>query len=123
MTTLQIDLYCDGACAGNPGPGGYAYTLIAWDSSTDKALKTLHGSGYHLDTTNNQMELIAATEGLKALTRASTLQVISDSQYVIRGMNEWVTSWAANNWQNKRHRAIENKDLWIDLQTAAHSHT
>ncbi|MEO8391540.1 MAG: ribonuclease H [Chloroflexota bacterium] len=123
MTSPQIDLYADGACSGNPGPGGYAFSLIAWDTTTDKALKTLHGSGQALDTTNNRMELVAALEGLKALSKPATLTVISDSQYLIKGMSEWITTWQANHWRNAKQKPIENQDLWMELIAAAQPHT
>ena len=123
MSPLQIDLYCDDAGSGNPGPGGYAYTLIAWDTQTEKALKTLHGSGYQLAATNNQMELTAAAEGLKALSKLATRQVISDSHYLIRGMSEWDPKWQANPWRTAKHGSVENKDLWMDLLRAAQPHT
>ena len=123
MPTLQIDLYCDGACSGNPGPGGYASTLIAWNPDTDEALKTLHNSGLNLATTHNQMELTAALEGLKALTKPATLQVVSDSQYLIKGMTEWTATWQSNGWRNSKKQAVENQDLWKALLEVAQPHT
>lgn len=120
---LQIDLYCDGACSGNPGPGGFAYTLIAWNPNTNEALKTRHGNGYDLHTTNNRMELQAAIAGLNALSKPCALRVISDSQYLVKGMTEWIHNWQAKDWRTARKKPIEHKDLWIELLDAAQTHT
>ena len=91
-----VELYTDGACSGNPGPGGWAYIL------RDKATKKERvDSGGKRDTTNNQMEMIAVIEGLKALKRSCVVELYSDSSYVLQGLNEWMKGWKQKGWRRK----------------------
>jgi len=114
----KIIIYCDGACLGNPGPGGYAALLMLADSpSTERVV-----SGLENQTTNNRMELRAAIEGLKALKKKCHVTVYSDSQYVVKGMNEWIKNWQKTGFKNARKQAIANADLWQDLLLASQAH-
>ena len=114
MTQNDYDvvLYTDGACSGNPGPGGWACILIHPATETIKKL----ADGVP-NTTNNRMELTAAIEGLKALKRRSRVKLLSDSEYVVRGMMEWVPGWIRNGWRRGRkgNQPVMNEDLWRTL--------
>ena len=105
----EIDLYTDGACKGNPGNGGWACILKAQDG-TETVL-----SGGMPDTTNNQMELMAAIEGLKALKEPCNVNLTTDSKYVMDGITSWIDNWKKNNWKNAAKKEVKNKDLWIEL--------
>jgi len=104
----HVTIYTDGACQGNPGPGGWAAILV--HKTTEKEL-----SGAVAETTNNRMELQGVIEGLKALKRHCDVEVYSDSQYVVRGVNEWLKGWQRNNWRRADKKPVENQDLWQDL--------
>jgi len=115
-----IALFTDGACSGNPGPGGWAYILR--DGPTKKERE---GSGGEQVTTNNRMELMAVIEGLKALTRSCNVQLYSDSQYVLQGLNSWMAGWKKNGWRRKtgsRYEELKNADLWKILDTLQQKH-
>lgn len=114
----RVSLYTDGACSGNPGPGGWAAILV--HKTTEKEL-----SGAATETTNNRMELQGVIEGLTALKRHCVVDVYSDSQYVVRGATEWLKSWQRNQWRKADKKPVENKDLWekIALQLARHDVT
>ena len=139
MTTslTTFNLYTDGACSGNPGPGGWAFILRpanptgsqnpaqsnqASELNTDENIQVLNAemnkpkptilSGYHLKTTNNRMELTAAIEGLKILKNPCNITLYSDSQYVIKGITEWIKSWIHRNWRKTDNTAVLNTDLW-----------
>ena len=119
----QVILYTDGACKGNPGPGGWAFVLMHPQSG-----KTLEHFGSEPDTTNNRMELLAVIEGLKTLTKPSLVELVSDSKYVLQGLKEWMAKWKQNNWQRKEGRKnmpVKNVDLWqeLDRLTALHELT
>ncbi len=114
-TPDKIDLFTDGACSGNPGPGGWA-AILRWNG-VDKEL-----SGYEKETTNNRMELQAVIEGLRLLKRPCKVTVHTDSKYVMQGMTEWIDSWIKNNWKTASKKPVSNKDLWIDLQKEAANH-
>jgi ribonuclease HI len=114
MTELVI--HTDGACRGNPGPGGWGVLL-----SCNDAWKEL--SGAEPATTNNRMELVAAIMGLSALKRPSTAAVRTDSQYVIKGITEWLPSWKARGWRTADRKAVKNQDLWERLDQLASQHT
>ena len=101
-------LYTDGACLGNPGAGGWASILVF--NNHKKIL-----SGNEADTTNNRMELIAVIKGLSALTRPVNITIITDSRYVMDGINKWIANWKQNNWKTAAKKAVKNKDLWIKL--------
>ena len=108
----QVEIYTDGACRGNPGPGGWAALLIA--GNVRKEL-----SGAEAATTNNRMELMAAISGLEALKRRCAVQLYTDSQYVLQGATEWLTQWKARGWRTASRQAVKNQDLWERLDAAA----
>jgi len=103
-------LYTDGACSGNPGPGGWAYILRHPGSGAEK-----EGSGGEPSTTNNRMELISVIEGLQALDRPCKVDLYSDSQYVIKGLKEWLDGWKKKGWKRGRNDPVMNVDLWKKL--------
>jgi len=117
----DVILFTDGACSGNPGPGGWAYILRHVRSGTEKRL-----SGGQAETTNNRMELMAVIEGLAALKTAPLrVQVLTDSQYVSRGMTEWLPGWLKNNWRRGRKGKageVKNADLWKQLVALCGKH-
>jgi ribonuclease HI len=106
----KVELYTDGACSGNPGPGGWAYILKC--PSTGKETER---SGGEPSTTNNRMELISVIEGLEALKGPSLVDLYSDSQYVCRGLNEWMDDWKAKGWRRGRNARVKNQELWQKL--------
>lgn len=119
MTTSLVQLYCDGACLGNPGPGGWAALLVT------KQNGKLHEKlifGAQQSTTNNQMELQAAIEGLKLLKRACRVEVYSDSQYVVKGMTSWIANWRLNGFKNSQKKPIANQTQWVELYEVSQAH-
>jgi ribonuclease HI len=106
----RVELYTDGACSGNPGPGGWAFILKHAASGRE-----VERSGGDRATTNNRMELTAAIEGLSALTRPSSVDLFSDSQYVLNGLSEWMASWKARGWRTADKKPVKNRDLWERL--------
>ncbi|MBN9229320.1 MAG: ribonuclease HI [Legionella sp. 40-6] len=112
---MNIQIYTDGACKGNPGPGGWG-VLLRYQQHE----KTLYGSEAH--TTNNRMELLAAIKGLEALTRNCTVDLYTDSQYLRQGMNGWLANWKANGWRNAKKEPVKNADLWVRLDELAQNH-
>ncbi len=108
----EVKLYTDGACRGNPGPGGWAALLIA-----GKERKEV--SGAESETTNNRMELMAAIGGLTALKRRCTVQLYTDSRYVQQGFTEWLPQWKARGWRTASREPVKNKDLWEKLDECA----
>lgn len=112
---MKVTIYTDGACKGNPGPGGWA----AWLSCKDQE-KTL--SGAELNTTNNRMELMAALKALEALKRPCEVDLYTDSQYLRTGMSSWLAKWKANGWRTAKKAPIKNQDLWelLDKFTTYH---
>lgn len=115
----KVEIHCDGACLGNPGPGGWAALLVA--TRPGKRHEKLVSGGEPLST-NNRMELTAAIEGIRALKRASEVTLYSDSQYVVRGMNEWIKNWMAKDWKTAARKPVENVDLWQVLAAVASEH-
>lgn len=105
----MINIYTDGACSGNPGPGGWG-VLIIDGSGTDRTLK-----GGEPGTTNNRMELLAAIEALKAFPEQTSLTVHTDSQYVKNGVTTWIASWKRNGWKTASRKPVKNQDLWETL--------
>ncbi|NRB10447.1 MAG: ribonuclease HI [Rickettsiaceae bacterium] len=103
-----IEIYTDGACASNPGPGGWGVLLICGNKKKEIF-------GYSLATTNNQMELQAAIEALKILKKTCKIKLYTDSQYVKKGITEWVHNWQKNNWRKSDNKPIKNADLWQSL--------
>jgi len=112
--------YTDGACSGNPGPGGWGVLLRATEG--DKIVKERELSGGEADTTNNRMELLAAINALETLDRASTLTVVTDSAYVKNGVTTWIHGWKRNGWRTAGKKPVKNVDLWQRLEEAAHRH-
>jgi len=112
--------YTDGACSGNPGPGGWGVLLIAREGDT--IVKTRDLSGGEADTTNNRMELMAAIQALETLSRASTLTIITDSTYVKNGVTGWIHGWKRNGWKTAAKKPVKNADLWQRLDAAQARH-
>ena len=110
-----VEIYTDGACRGNPGPGGWAATL-----SFDDAEKEL--SGAEAMTTNNRMELTAVIRALEALRRPVRAKIYTDSEYVRRGIMEWIRSWKARDWRTADRKPVKNRDLWERLDELAALH-
>ena len=121
MTELYA--YTDGACSGNPGPGGWGVLLQA--KSGNKVVKQRDLSGGEPDTTNNRMELLAAINALEALERASAITIITDSAYVKNGVTSWIHGWKSNGWRTSSKKPVKNADLWqrIDEAQARHDVT
>lgn len=116
----EVTLYTDGACSGNPGPGGWAYILIHPASG-----KTVEGSGGEPVTTNNRMELQAVVEGLQALKRPTHVTLCTDSVYVGKGLSEWMPKWKAAGWrrrENNSWKEVKNVDLWQQLDGLIGAH-
>jgi ribonuclease HI len=111
----QVQLITDGACIGNPGPGGWAYVLRYGEHR-----KEAYGSEPH--TTNNRMELSAAVEGLRALKEPCAVEIVTDSQYLKNGITSWIHNWKRNGWRTSEKRPVINQDLWraLDEQVARH---
>ena len=116
----KLFAYTDGACSGNPGPGGWGVLLIARDG--DSVLKTRELQGGEADTTNNRMELLAAIEALNALERASEITVVTDSAYVKNGVTGWIHGWKRNGWKTSNKKPVKNVDLWQALDAAQTGH-
>ncbi|MEM9351743.1 MAG: ribonuclease HI [Planctomycetota bacterium] len=121
MADPEVHLYTDGACSGNPGPGGWAYLLRHPASG-----KETQASGGEEHTTNNRMELLGVIEGLSALKRATRVELFTDSVYVGKGMSEWMPKWKANGWKRKEGKKlvpVKNEELWrrLDELLATHS--
>ncbi|MEO1661868.1 MAG: ribonuclease HI [Pseudomonadota bacterium] len=115
MVKPDIQIWTDGACSGNPGPGGWGVLLVAGDKR-----KELYGGAP--DTTNNRMELMAAIEALNALKKPSAVTLHTDSTYVKDGLTKWIHGWKRNGWKTAAKKPVKNKDLWQDLETACARH-
>ncbi len=111
----KVEIYTDGACQGNPGPGGWG--LILRYKGVEKEL-----SGFHPSTTNNRMELQAAIEGLKALKRPMEVDLFTDSQYLRDGVTKWLFQWKKNNWRTSNKKPVKNQDLWEQLDELIQHH-
>lgn len=116
----SVAMFCDGSCLGNPGPGGWAALLVVTRDGA-KLEKLVTGNVKH--TTNNRMELSAAIEGLKTLKRPCKVHIVTDSNYVIKGMKEWRHGWVKKGWKNSAGKPVENRDLWEQLIAAVAPHT
>ena len=116
----QIFAYTDGACSGNPGPGGWGVWILARDG--DAVVKERKLSGGEKLTTNNRMELMAAISALEALTRDTELIIVTDSAYVKNGVTEWIHSWKRKNWRTAGGSPVKNVDLWQRLDAAQGRH-
>jgi ribonuclease HI len=111
----KVQLITDGACIGNPGPGGWAYILRHGEHKREA-----FGSEPH--TTNNRMELTAAIKGLAALKLACDVEVVTDSEYVKNGITTWIHGWKRNGWKTSAKKPVVNQDLWEELERAADGH-
>jgi ribonuclease HI len=112
----KVNLYADGACSGNPGPGGWSFILTCGTHESSS-------SGGEKETTNNRMELLAVIRGLKALTKKCQVTIITDSQYVVKAFNEgWLKNWKSKGWRKADKSPVANQDLWIQLSVLADFH-
>ncbi|NLS96182.1 MAG: ribonuclease HI [Planctomycetaceae bacterium] len=119
-TDAEVVLFTDGACSGNPGPGGWAFVLRHPASG-----KEIEQAGGERETTNNRMELIAVIRGLEALKRSARVELVSDSTYVGKGISEWMPKWKANGWRRKEGKTlkpVKNEDLWRRLDELLAKH-
>lgn len=114
-TTQKVELYTDGACQGNPGPGGWGALL-----RYGKHEKTL--SGAEAMTTNNRMELMAAIMGLRAIQRSCEVVLVTDSEYVKNGITQWLPNWKKRGWRNAANKPVKNQDLWEQLEKEIENH-
>ena len=114
-TPVQAEIYTDGACRGNPGPGGWGAVMRIGDTVREI-------SGGEARTTNNRMELMATIEALQALPEGCVVDLYTDSQYVKCGIDEWIHSWVKNNWRTSQKKPVKNADLWQTLLEAAGRH-
>lgn len=112
----EVTIYTDGACSGNPGPGGWGALLLY-----GKKERELYG--HDDETTNNRMEMKAVIEALKTLKEPCKVLIVTDSQYVLKGMTEWVRGWQLRGWKNAEKKPVKNVDLWLELIAAAKSHS
>jgi len=110
-----INIWTDGACSGNPGPGGWG-ALIKFNNSVKKI------SGSEKYTTNNRMEMMAVIKALKDLDAESKINLYTDSKYVKEGITSWINGWKKNNWTNSNKKDVKNKDLWIELDILSQKH-
>ncbi|MDH3630632.1 MAG: ribonuclease HI [Gammaproteobacteria bacterium] len=113
--SVKVIIYTDGACRGNPGPGGWGVVLRYQGN-----LKTLNG--FDPETTNNRMELTAVIEGLRALSRSCDIELHTDSKYVMQGVNEWLSNWKRNGWKTAAKKPVKNVDLWQQLEDEVARH-
>ncbi|TAE80359.1 MAG: ribonuclease HI [Alphaproteobacteria bacterium] len=111
----QVIIYTDGACSGNPGKGGWGAWLRYGDQDRELC-------GGEANTTNNRMELMGAIQALKALKEPCKVQLYTDSQYVQKGITEWIVGWKRNGWKNSKKEPVKNADLWQDLLAACATH-
>ena len=113
--STPIEIFCDGACSGNPGPGGFGAILRAGNKMREL-------SGGEKETTNNRMEMTAAITALEALSRPCRVTVTTDSQYLVKGMKEWLHGWIRKGWLNSKKEPVLNRDLWERLNALAAVH-
>ena len=116
----ELFAYTDGACSGNPGPGGWGALLIARDGDT--VVKERPLSGGEADTTNNRMELLAAISALETLNTPSKLTIVTDSSYVKDGITKWIFGWKKKGWKTASNKPVKNEDLWKRLDAATVRH-
>ena len=110
-----VEIFSDGACSGNPGPGGFGTIL-----RSGRHVKEL--SGYAAETTNNRMEMLGAITGLESLKRPCRVRLTTDSQYLVKGMTEWIDGWVKKGWKNSQKKEVLNRDLWERLLTLCETH-
>ena len=113
---MELKIYTDGACSGNPGRGGWAAIIL------DKNYKYYSVSGGINNTTNNRMELMAPIMALKKIKKKSKITIYTDSKYVKDGITDWIRKWKLNNWKNSNKKPVKNKDLWIKLDNSCQKH-
>jgi len=111
----EVEIFLDGACKGNPGPGGYAAILKY--GNREKEI-----TGHHHSTTNNRMELMAAIKALEQLKRPCKIKIYTDSNYLVKGMTSWLPRWIKNNWKTSRKTQVLNEDLWRKLLHLSQGH-
>ena len=116
MNKKNVTIYSDGSSLGNPGPGGWG-TILEFNGHTKEL------SGGNPNTTNNQMELLGAIEGLKALKESCNVTLISDSKYVVQGINEWLANWIKNDWKTAAKKPVKNIELWQEYTHVSKIHT
>ena len=116
----ELFAYTDGACSGNPGPGGWGALMVARDG--DEVLKERELSGGEPDTTNNRMELMAAICALESLSRPTRITVVTDSAYLRNGIMTWLSGWKRNGWKTAAKKPVKNDDLWRRLDEARKTH-
>ncbi len=110
-----VEIFADGACSGNPGMGGYGAILRSGEKCREL-------SGCEKLTTNNRMEMMAVIAALEALKRPCSVRITTDSNYIVKGMTEWIDGWIKNNWKNSQRKDVLNRDLWERLLHAAEDH-
>lgn len=110
-----VEIFTDGACSGNPGPGGYGAIL-----KYGQEIKEI--SGCEFETTNNRMEMMAVIEALKQLKKPCKIKIITDSNYIVNGMTKWMSAWIKRNWLNSQKKPVLNKDLWQKLLSLSRMH-
>jgi len=104
----MINIYTDGACKGNPGPGGWGALILEGDTKNE-----IYGG--EANTTNNRMEIMAVIRALKTINAENEITVFTDSTYVQKGINEWIAKWKINGWRTSNKKEVKNKDLWVQL--------
>ncbi len=112
---MTIEIYTDGACSGNPGPGGWG-AILRWNGH-EKEL-----SGGEPETTNNRMEMMAVIKGLEALKKTSGVKLYTDSKYVQQGVHEWLEGWKARGWKSASKKPVKNQDLWQEIDSLIQRH-
>ena len=121
MTEASLKIYTDGGCSGNPGPGGWAYVMVQQTFQGEQVIAKDKGS--EKDTTNNRMELTAVIMALRALKTMTGVPhqaaVLTDSQYVQKGITEWIRNWKRNAWRTADKKPVKNQDLWMELDALA----
>lgn len=115
MSRDFIEIYTDGACSGNPGPGGWGALLIFKEKKKEI-------SGFEIATTNNRMELMAAIMALKAIKKPTPIELYTDSVYVKNGITSWIKNWEKNGWKNAQKKPIKNQELWQQLSDVSKQH-
>lgn len=115
MKKDRIEIYTDGACSGNPGPGGWG-VILRWNGHE----KELHGG--EAETTNNRMEMMAVIKALEALKKHSTVDIHTDSKYVMQGVEEWMEGWKARGWRTADKKPVKNQDLWERIDSLISKH-
>ena len=114
--TKHVEIYTDGACSGNPGPGGWG-VLMRYNGHEKEIC------GGEDETTNNRMEMMAVIKALEALKKASHVKLYTDSKYVMQGITEWMDGWKAKNWKTASKKPVKNKDLWVQIDDLVNQHS